>query len=270
VPHNPEQQPRAQAAQQAAQPSGEPTDEHVNTHGQRVGAVVAGWTPRPRPEPVVLTGTHVRLEPLATSQAPALHAALCGPDDRALWTYRPTDPPADVPGMVALVEAQLAVPDLVTLTIVPTGGEPSGFASLMRIDPATGQVEIGGVLWARALQRTTATTEAVHLAMAHAFDDLGYRRFEWKCDSFNEPSQRAAARLGFVWEGRFRHHMITKGRNRDTDWFSVTDDEWPAVRAAHRAWLDEGNFDGEGRQRRSLSELTAPLRDRRGAARPPG
>jgi Acetyltransferase (GNAT) domain len=126
----------------------------------------------------------------------------------------------------------------------------------MRIDPATGQVEIAGVLYARTLQRTRAATEAIHLTMRHAFDDLGYRRFEWKCDSLNEPSQRAALRLGFRYEGRFRHHMVTRGCNRDTDWFSVTDAEWPAVRAAHERWLDPSNFDADGRQLVALSELT--------------
>ena len=111
------------------------------------------------------------------------------------------------------------------------------------------------MLYARSLQRTCAATEAIHLLMRYAFEDLGYRRFEWKCDSLNEPSRRAAARLGFTYEGRFRHHMVTKGRNRDTDWFSVTDAEWPAVRAAHEAWLDPANFDENGEQRTALSSM---------------
>lgn len=115
--------------------------------------------------------------------------------------------------------------------------------------PAHGQVEVGGVLWATRMQRTPASTEAIHLLMAHAFDELGYRRFEWKCDSLNEPSRRAATRLGFHYEGRFRHHLVIRGHHRDTDWFSVTDTEWPAVRAEHRRWLDEANFDDAGRQR---------------------
>src|SRR3954451_14589660 len=153
--------------------------------------------------------------------------------------------------------AVLDSPVDVTFTIVPTedehAGLPAGLASYLRIEPATGQVEVGGVLLAKALQRTRAATEAIHLLMRHAFDDLGYRRFEWKCDSLNEPSRRAAARLGFRYEGRFRHHMVTKGRNRDTDWFAVTDSEWPAVRAAHEAWLDPSNFDQDRRQVTSLS-----------------
>lgn len=228
----------------------------VNEHGQPVGDVVPDWTARPRPEPVVLTGRYVRLEPLSTHHAPALHAALCNPGDEPLWTYRPTDPPADVPAMVELVEQTIAVADWVTFALVPTGQDAQGIASYMRIEPTTGQVEIAGVLYARSLQRTRAATEAIHLAMRHAFDDLGYRRFEWKCDSLNEPSRRAATRLGFTYEGRFRNHMITKGRNRDTDWFSVTDAEWPAVRAAHERWLDPANFDEAGTQLTSLSDLT--------------
>jgi len=228
----------------------------TNDHGQQVGDPVPGWTARPVPRPVVLDGRYVRLEPLALGHAADLHASLCQPGDEPLWTYRPTEPPADVPAMEDLVRAHLAAPDLVTFALVPRGSTAQGIASVMRIDAATGQVEIAGVLYARALQRTRAATEAIHLAMRHAFDDLGYRRFEWKCDSLNEPSRRAALRLGFGYEGRFRHHMVTKGFNRDTDWFSVTDTEWPVVRAAHEQWLDPANFDAEGNQLTRLSELT--------------
>ncbi|MDO9458248.1 GNAT family N-acetyltransferase [Nocardioides sp.] len=231
-----------------------------NAHGQRVGDVVVGWTPRPWPTPVRLEGRYVVLEPLDAAHAPALHRALCSPDDHALWTYRPTEPPADVPAMEGLIEATLAAPVMETWAVVavggPDGGEPGGITSFMRIEPGTGQVEVASVLYGRHLQRTPATTEATHLLMRWAFDELGYRRFEWKCDALNEPSRRAAARLGFTYEGRFRHHMITKGRNRDTDWFSVTDAEWPAVRAAHEAWLDPANFDAEGRQRSPLRVVT--------------
>ena len=226
-----------------------------NDHGEWVGDVVPGRSPRPVPVPVTLTGRYVALVPLSTDHAEALHGALCNPGDEALWTYRPTDPPPDVAGMVELVEQHLAASDMVTFALVPTGECAQGIASYMRIDPATGQVEVAGVLYARTLQRTRAATEAIHLSMRHAFDDLGYRRFEWKCDSLNEPSRRAADRLGLRYEGRFRNHMVTKGRNRDTDWFSVTDAEWPAVRAEHERWLDPANFDADGRQ---LSRLRVP------------
>ncbi|CAN5709337.1 GNAT family protein [soil metagenome] len=227
-----------------------------NEFGQLVGDVVTDWTPRPWPTPVRLVGRHVALEPLRVAHAADLHAALCDDADRPLWTYRPTDPPADVAEMVTLVEATLAAPVLETWAVVPTAGaragRAAGLTSFMRIDVATGQAEVAGVLYARHLQRTPASTEATHLLMRWAFDELGYRRFEWKCDSLNEPSRRAATRLGFRYEGRFRHHLITKGRNRDTDWFSVTDTEWPAVRAAHEAWLDPANFADDGAQRTPL------------------
>ncbi|WP_134767292.1 GNAT family protein [Nocardioides sp. 1609] len=225
---------------------------HLNEHGQSVGDMVEGWSARAWPVAVVLEGRHVVLEPLSLDHAPALHRSLCDPGSHALWSYRPTEPPADVPATEAFVADVLAPDTVEAWAVVPRGGEAAGLTSFMRIDPATGQVEVAGVLYARHLQRTPATTEATHLLMRWAFDVLGYRRFEWKCDSLNEPSRRAAARLGFTYEGRFRHHMITKGRNRDTDWFSVTDSEWPAVRAAHERWLDPGNFDVDGHQRTPL------------------
>ena len=158
--------------------------------------------------------------------------------------------------MAALIEAHLADVDLVTFALVPRAVRRRA-SPFHAIDPATGQVEIGGVLFARRLQRTRAATEAVHLTMRYAFDDLGYRRFEWKCDSLMA-SRRAARRLGFRYEGRFRRHMVTK---------SVTEHrlglrdrpEWSGVRAAHQAWLHPENFDLAVRQRRSLSSLTAPL-----------
>ena len=223
-------------------------------YGQLVGEVVADWSPRAWPTSVRLAGRYVVLEPLATAHAPALHAALCGPGDHDLWTYRPTEPPSDVAAMAAFIDGVVAAPGVETWAVVPTGGQASGVLSFMRIEPAHGQVEVAAVLYSRTLQRTPATTEATHLLMQWAFDDLGYRRFEWKCDSLNEPSRRAAARLGFTYEGRFRHHLVIKGRNRDTDWFSVIEAEWPAVRAAHEAWLDPANFDADGQQLKRLSQ----------------
>lgn len=228
-----------------------------NEYAQLVGDVVPGWTPRAWPTPVRLEGRYVALEPLTVEHAPGLLTALCDEASRSLWTYRPTEPPADVLEMTTLVDTILANPLWEAWAVVPSSGpnagEPSGLTSFMRIDVDTGQVEVAGVLYARHLQGTPASTETTHLLMRWAFDELGYRRFEWKCDSLNEPSRRAAARLGFTYEGRFRNHMVTKGRNRDTDWFSVTDGEWPAVRAAHEAWLDPANFDAAGVQRTKLA-----------------
>ena len=166
----------------------------TNEYGQQVGDVVPGWTARPWPEPTTLTGRYVTLEPLGKDHAAALYDALCNPGDEELWTYRPTDPPADVAAMTEFIQEHLDASGLETFALVPTGQQAQGIASYTRIDPATGQVEIAGVLYAKTLQRTRAATEAIHLSMRHAFDDLGYRRFEWKCDSLNEPSRRAAAR----------------------------------------------------------------------------
>jgi RimJ/RimL family protein N-acetyltransferase len=176
-----------------------------NEYGQRVGDVVPGWEPRKAPALVSLAGRYVQVEPLSVEHAPALYATLCGVDDRELWTYRPTEPPDSVETMAALVRATVAGPSMLTFALVPDGGEAAGLASYMRIEPEHGQIEVAGVLYARTLRRTRAATEAIHLLMRHAFEDLGYRRFEWKCDSLNEPSRRAAVRLGFVYEGRFRN-----------------------------------------------------------------
>ena len=231
----------------------------LNASGQYVGDVVAGWETRPAPEPVTIVGRYVRVVPLTSVHYADLFATVCGPDDDRLWTYRPIAKPTSLPDLWMHLAALVESPVDLTFALVPVEGEgadrASGIASYMRVDPRTGQVEVAGVLFGSTLQRTRAATESIHLLMRHAFEDLGYRRFEWKCDSLNEPSRRAARRLGFVYEGRFRNHMVTQGRNRDTDWFSVTAEEWPTVRAAHQAWLDPSNFDEGGRQRTGLSGL---------------
>jgi len=232
----------------------------TNEHGQQVGDPVRVALPRPTPGAVTLDGRYVRVKPLTSADFADLYSATCGPDDAALWTYRPVDRPASLPDLWMHLAVALDSPDQVPFAFVPTegarAGRASGIAAYQRIEPAHGQVEVAGVLLGTGLRRTRAGTEAIHLLMRHAFDDLGYRRFEWKCDSLNEPSRRAAARLGFTYEGRFRNHMVTKGRGRDTDWFSVTDVEWPAVRAAHERWLDPAGFDDDGRQRLALGDLT--------------
>jgi RimJ/RimL family protein N-acetyltransferase len=232
----------------------------VNELGQPIGEPVPGWEPRTAPTRRVLTGRYARLEPVTAAHAPDLHAALCGPDNAPLWTYRPGSMPADLPELTAVLEASAASSAAVTFAIVPDGLGAQGLASLMRIDADQGCVEIGAIIWSRRLQRTRAATEALALVARHVFDDLGYRRLEWKCDSLNEPSRAAAARLGFTYEGRFRQAMVYQGRNRDTDWFSIVDAEWPALRAAYDAWLDPSNFDADGDQRQRLSTLTMPRR----------
>jgi RimJ/RimL family protein N-acetyltransferase len=227
----------------------------VNEHGQPVGEPL-DWEAAPRPVPVVLTGRYVTVSGLEHAHGADLYAAICSEADDALWTYRPAERPQTAAAMDTFVEGQLAHPTDVTFTISPRGRGPEGIATLMRVDAPNGVVEVGGILLARTLQRTPASTEAMYLLAHHVFDALGYRRYEWKCDSLNEPSRVAAARLGFTYEGRFRNAVVYKGRNRDTDWFSITDAEWPRVRGAHEQWLDPANFDASGRQLTSLSDLT--------------
>ncbi|WP_439936596.1 GNAT family N-acetyltransferase [Nocardia sp. N13] len=225
----------------------------TNDHGQRIGRPV-DWTPAAAPGPVLLEGRGVRLEPIGLQHLDDLYAAVCREDDEQHWTYLFWDRPRDRDEMAAIIEHGMADPGQVMFAIVPVEtGRAAGFCSLMRIDPTMGSVEVGGIMLGRQLQRSRAATEAMALLMRHVFDDLGYRRYEWKCDSLNAPSRRAAIRLGFIWEGRFRNAVVYKGRNRDTDWFSITDREWPRVRAALDDWLDDGNFDDAGRQRSRLA-----------------
>jgi RimJ/RimL family protein N-acetyltransferase len=228
----------------------------VNEHGQPVGDPLPDWVRRPLPSPVHLRGRHVRLEPLGPQHAAALLAHVAGPGDDALWTYRSTERPADRVAMDALIAADRVDRSTFTFAVVPVGsGQAHGVASYLRMDPASGSIEIGSLLFGRAVQRTPVSTETTHLLLRHAFDDLGYRRVEWKCDSLNEPSRVAARRLGFTAEGRFRNHVVVKGRNRDTDWFAIVAQDWPAIRAVHERWLDPESFDEQGRQRVRLQDV---------------
>jgi RimJ/RimL family protein N-acetyltransferase len=205
---------------------------------------------------VTLPGRTVTIEPIGREHAEALYAALCGPDDAWRWTYRPHEMPGDRATSDALVAQFAAATDVVTFAIVPSGGVAAGHATLMRCDSAQGIVEVGGIIYGRQLQRSVAATEAQVLLMRYVFDDLGYRRYEWKLDHHNAPAAAAARRLGFTYEGRFRNALVYKGRNRDTDWFAMTDADFARLRSAYAAWLDPANFDDEGRQRVSLSSMT--------------
>ena len=173
-----------------------------------------------------------------------------------VWDYLSDGPyrsEADFQAALAKKENGVAA---VFLAIVPqTSGKAEGYASYMRMEPAHGVIEVGNILMTPSLQRTTAATEAMYLMARHIFEDLGYRRYEWKCNANNAPSRRAALRYGFTFEGIFRQHMIIKGRNRDTAWFSMLDTEWPARKAAFEAWLDPANFDADGRQLKSLFQI---------------
>jgi RimJ/RimL family protein N-acetyltransferase len=218
---------------------------------------LARWTPRPRPERRAHEGRSARLEPLD----PARHGDdlfEAGPTDAALLRYLPERLFQDRASFQPWLDKAAASEDpLFFAAVDKTSGRAEGRLSLMRFDPAHGVIETGHLLFGPRLGQTRGATEAVYLLARHVFDDLGYRRFEWKCNNRNEPSKRAAIRFGFTFEGVFRQHMLVKDRNRDTAWYSLLDGEWPAARAAFEAWLDEANFDADGRQRRSLADLRA-------------
>ena len=199
-----------------------------------------------------LVGARVRLEPLDPERhAGDLLAAAAG--DPKLWDYLPYGPFADVEELRAYLAERADSTDPLFLAIIDTATErASGVVSYLRIAPEHGCIEIGHIWFGAPLQRTPAATETIYLLARHAFDDLGNRRLEWKCDAANARSRRAAERFGFTYEGVFRQHMIVKGRNRDTAWFSLLDSEWPAARAAFEAWLSPENFDADGRQRSAL------------------
>jgi RimJ/RimL family protein N-acetyltransferase len=204
----------------------------------------------------------VVLEPLD----PARHATALfssSKDAPELWKHLAYGPFANQGAFRAWLQDRAATDDPLFYALVDRAArEARGMASYLRIEPDHGVIEIGHIWFAPALQRTRQATEAIYLMARHAFDDLGYRRLEWKCDSLNGPSRAAAERFGFVFEGVFRQHMVTKGRNRDTAWYSMTDREWPSRRAAFEAWLAPENFDEEGRQRRSLREYRAGSTDK--------
>ena len=229
----------------------------TDTHGQPVGPPLS-WTGARPPGPVVLTGRHVTLRPLVLDDAPALLEALGAHEN--LWTYQSTDAPADLDAARGLVTDAPHPPVGTPFAITHAASSALlGRAHLMRADPAMGTIEVGSIVYSPALQRTRAATEVQLLLAEHVFGTLGYRRYEWKCDSLNSPSRAAALRLGFAEEGTWRQAVVTKGRNRDTTWFAMTDGDWPTVRAALLTWLADDNHDEDGRQRRSLAEVREGL-----------
>jgi len=215
------------------------------------------WQPRPAPEFAPTTGRFIRVEPyVAERDAPALFRALCGTENDALWHYIPFGPFTSSEELAAVFAFTAETQGWRTLTFrAPDSGAVLGTSSYMRVRPEVGSAEVGCVVFSRALQRTPAATEAMFLMASHLFDDLGYRRYEWKCDNDNRASKSAAQRLGFTFEGIFRQDMVVKGRNRDTAWFSMLDGEWPSIRAAFQQWLAPDNFDDAGKQVRSLADL---------------
>ncbi|HEX6144469.1 MAG TPA: GNAT family protein [Geminicoccaceae bacterium] len=237
-------------------------DQPTNHLGQPIGFPVPGWQRRPPPPRTALEGRWTRLEPLDPDRhAGDLFEAYAADREGRIWTYLPYGPFEDEAGLRDWI-ARFALGDdpLFHAILERRSGRALGVASLMRIEPAVGVIEVGHINYAPALQRTPMATEAMFLLMRRVFDELGYRRYEWKCDDLNAPSKRAAERLGFTYEGRFRQATMYKGRNRDTAWFSILDREWPALEVAYAAWLDPANFDDQGRQREALSALIARAR----------
>jgi RimJ/RimL family protein N-acetyltransferase len=240
----------------------------LNAHQQPIGRPVPDWSGRPRPQPVTLDGRHCRLEPLdAERHAADLFAAYVQDADGSDWTYLAHGPYADEASYREYVRGAAASTDPMHFAVIDlASGRAVGTLALMRIDPANGVIEVGSVTFSPTLKRTPLSTEAQYLLMKHVFDTLGYRRYEWKCDSLNEPSRKAAARLGFRYEGTFRQALVYKARNRDTAWYSIVDGEWPALAAALDAWLSPANFDAQGAQRQSLTAIRRAQANARDAA----
>jgi RimJ/RimL family protein N-acetyltransferase len=215
------------------------------------------WKPLVLPLRQPMRGRTVTLEPLdASKHAAPLWKAVMGRD--AVWQWLSEGPFAAEADFTADVGRKQAASDRVYFAIVPaTTGKAAGYASYLRMEPTHGVIEVGNILYSPALQRTTAATEAMYLMARHVFEDLGYRRYEWKCNAENAPSRRAAQRFGFTFESIFRQHMVIKGRNRDTAWFAMLDSEWPARKAAFERWLDPSNFDHDGRQIKPLESMSS-------------
>ena len=232
--------------------------------GDPIGAQVPDWRAPPRPSRIAMDGRYCRLEPLAVEHTTELYRAHSQDTDGRMWTYVPNGPYGSETEFGEWVWEAAASSDPMHFAIVTDRGAV-GTASYLRIAPSAGSIEVGYITYSPVLQRTRAATEAMYLMMRWAFE-AGYRRYEWKCNSLNAPSRRAAQRLGLSFEGVFRQALIVKGRNRDTAWYGAIDSDWPAIRAAMEDWLDPANFDEAGRQVRSLSALTEGILVNRASA----
>lgn len=227
-----------------------------------LGIPLPDWTPRPTPERIVLQGRSVRLEPLdlARHEDDLWVAAQEANEIPGFWDYLPYGPFDDRAVFHAHLASNAASSDPIFFAAVDqVSGRAVGVATLMRIDTGNGVAEVGHIWFGPGLRRSTAATEVIFLFANYVFTELGYRRFEWKCHDLNAPSRRAAERFGFLYEGTFRNHIVTKGRNRDTAWYAFTDGDWPVIRDAFVAWLDPSNFDADGKQIRRLEEVRKEL-----------
>jgi len=231
----------------------------VNDLGLPIGFGVTEWKPVPLPPRTIMTGRYCRVEPVDPARHAAdLHAANLGDTGGCLWTYLDYGPFQELGRYRNWMEQTCLGDDPLFHAIVGSASDRAvGVASYLRIAPASGVIEVGHINYAPPLQRTPAATEAMYLMMKRVFDELGYRRYEWKCDNLNERSKKAAARYGFTFEGVFRQALVYKGRNRDTAWFSIIDSEWPRIKSAFETWLAPENFDAEGIQQTNLAALMA-------------
>jgi RimJ/RimL family protein N-acetyltransferase len=209
--------------------------------------------PRPRPARSVLEGRYAQLEPVGPQHAETLYPACAGAGNAPRFDYLPDPQPTRIDDCQAWIEKVSALDDPMFFAVVDrSSGRCEGRQALMRIVPEHGVIELGSIYWGPAIARSRVATEAFYLHACYAFDVLGYRRFEWKCNDRNAPSKCAAGRFGFTYEGLFRQHMWVKGASRDSAWYSMIDGEWPAIRSAFERWLEPGNFDAAGRQRSRL------------------
>lgn len=226
-----------------------------NEFNQPVGQLIKNWLPAKKPAQITLSGNDCRLEAMNVEKhADELFVNLSLNNQGESWTYLPYGPFADKTAFRTWLTNTIAEPDTVLYTIV-CNNLSLGIAGYLRINPEHGVIEIGHLHFAKLLQRSKAATEALYLLICYAFDDLGYRRCEWKCHSLNTASKNAALRLGFKFEGTFRQSNIFKQRNRDTTWFSIIDNEWPALKNKFQRWFDIKNFDAAGKQIKSLNEV---------------
>ncbi|MPW15587.1 GNAT family N-acetyltransferase [Paraburkholderia sp. CNPSo 3157] len=236
--------------------------QRVNEYGQPIGEPMPNWRPAKAPGDQSMTGRYCRLERVNVERhLDDLYDAYSAAPDARDWTYLSVGPFDTREAYRDCLTALAASHDPLHYAVIDLAtGKAVGTLSLMRIDKTNGVIEVGFVVFSQRLQKTRMATEAIFLLMQRVFDDLGYRRFEWKCDALNAPSRAAAARFGFTFEGIFRQAVTYKGRNRNTAWFSIIDSEWPALRAGFAEWLDEANFDAQGTQRRTLQACMAGRR----------
>ena len=224
-----------------------------------LGCPVDGWSPPLFPERASMQGRYCALTPLdPKAHAEALFTAFAEDTENVDWAYLPYGPFDSLPVLTTWLEEVANQSDPFFFTVMDRQAGPVGVASYLRISPANGSIEVGHIHFSPQLQRTPAATESMYLMMKQAFA-LGYRRYEWKCNALNQRSRRAALRLGLSYEGIFRQATVAKGRNRDTAWYAAIDSEWPKLRTAFETWLDPTNFDASGKQKVSLSDLTAPV-----------